>query len=120
MALNQGLFTSNTDEWATPQDFFDALDKEFHFSLDVAATKENAKCAKFYTAEDDGLQKSWGGVYGAILRMAGKSAFGSKKPMRAPTTITAPSLCFFRQEPTQNGSTNLSCTGRKSDLSQAG
>lgn len=60
--INQGLFSSNTNEWATPQAFFDALDAEFHFNLDPCATKENAKCDTFYTAEDDGLTKNWGGA----------------------------------------------------------
>ena len=52
-------FSSLTNEWATPQDFFDMLNDEFMFTLDPCATKENAKCAKFYTQEDDGLAQSW-------------------------------------------------------------
>ena len=32
--ITKGMFSSNTDLWATPQDFFDELDKEFHFNLD--------------------------------------------------------------------------------------
>ena len=28
--MNEVLFSSNTDDWATPQDLFDALDAEFH------------------------------------------------------------------------------------------
>lgn len=59
--MNKGLFTSNTPEWATPQALFDELNAEFHFTLDPCATKENAKCKKFYTKEDDGLSKSWNG-----------------------------------------------------------
>ena len=54
-------FSSKTNEWATPQDFYDKLDKEFNFTLDPCSTKENAKCRKFYTKEDDGLSKSWEG-----------------------------------------------------------
>lgn len=54
-------FSSKTNEWATPQDFYDKLDKEFNFTLDPCSTKENAKCKKFYTKEDDGLSKSWEG-----------------------------------------------------------
>lgn len=57
--INNSLFTSNTDLWATPQSFFNELDKEFHFTLDVCATKDNAKCDRYYTKEDDGLSKSW-------------------------------------------------------------
>lgn len=57
--INKGLMTSNTDEWATPKDFFDELNKEFNFTLDPCATNENHKCEKFYTKEDDGLSKDW-------------------------------------------------------------
>ena len=57
--LNAGLMSSTTDEWATPQDFFDKLNKEFCFELDVCATPENAKCPAFYTKEQDGLVQAW-------------------------------------------------------------
>ena len=56
------LFSSNSDEWATPQEIYDALDEEFSFDLDPCATAENHKCSKFYTAEQNGLTKSWGGI----------------------------------------------------------
>lgn len=59
MKINKGLFTSNTPEWATPQDFFDKLNKEFNFTVDVCATKENAKCKRFYDQERNGLVQSW-------------------------------------------------------------
>lgn len=52
-------FSSETDLWATPQDFFDELNKEFNFTLDPCAIPENAKCAKFFTEADDGLKQSW-------------------------------------------------------------
>lgn len=55
------LLSSNTDEWATPQALFDELNGTFHFTLDPCATPENAKCAKFYTKEQDGLKQDWGG-----------------------------------------------------------
>ncbi len=54
-------FSSKTEEWATPQDFFDKLNEEFHFTLDVCSTHENAKCAKHYTKDDDGLSQDWTG-----------------------------------------------------------
>lgn len=40
-------FSSKSDEWATPQDLFDELDGEFGFTLDAAATADNAKCAAY-------------------------------------------------------------------------
>ena len=55
------LFSSNKDEWSTPEKFFEALDKEFHFDLDPCASHENHKCNKYYTEEDDGLRQDWGG-----------------------------------------------------------
>ena len=59
--MNKGLFTSNSDEWETPQDFFDRLNDEFHFTLDPCSTDKNAKCAKHYTKEQDGLSQDWKG-----------------------------------------------------------
>lgn len=52
-------FSSKTNEWSTPQSFFDELDKEFNFTLDPCATHDNAKCKKYYTIEDDGLLQDW-------------------------------------------------------------
>lgn len=59
--INDAMFTSNTAEWATPQAFFDKLNQEFGFTLDPCATAENAKCARFFTKEQDGLAQSWQG-----------------------------------------------------------
>lgn len=56
------MFSSKTDLWATPQEFFDELDREFHFNLDVCALPENAKCERYYTPEQDGLSQTWKGV----------------------------------------------------------
>lgn len=41
MKCNQVMFSSVTDLWETPQEFFDKLDSEFHFDLDVCATADN-------------------------------------------------------------------------------
>ena len=60
--INQGLFSSATDLWSTPQDLFDKLDAEFHFTLDVCALPENAKCEDYFTPQDDGLCQPWFGV----------------------------------------------------------
>lgn len=56
------MFSSKTDKWETPQDFFDKLDDEFHFTLDVCALPENKKCSNYYTPEQDGLAMPWTGV----------------------------------------------------------
>ena len=52
-------FKSESNEWETPQDLFDELNEEFDFTLDPCATKENAKCKKYYTKEDNGLMQDW-------------------------------------------------------------
>lgn len=56
------MFSSKSDLWETPQDLFDQLNKEFAFTLDVCALPENAKCADYYTPEQDGLKQPWHGV----------------------------------------------------------
>ena len=56
------MFSSKKSDWATPQDFFDKLNEEFHFTLDVAATQENAKCEKYFTEQEDGLSQTWEGT----------------------------------------------------------
>ena len=65
------MYSSNSDEWSTPQMFFDEVNKEFGFDLDVCATAENHKCDKYYTLKENGLEKNWGGTgYGAIHLIA--------------------------------------------------
>lgn len=59
---NKLMFSSKSDLWETPQELFDRLDNEFHFTLDVCALPENAKCQQFYTPEQDGLSQPWTGV----------------------------------------------------------
>lgn len=56
------MFSHKSDEWETPQDLFDRLDAEFHFDLDVCATDDNHKCAKYYTLKQDGLSQEWHGT----------------------------------------------------------
>lgn len=55
------LYSSKEEKWATPQDFFDKLNDEFHFTLDAAASPDNAKCVNYFTEEQDGLAQSWDG-----------------------------------------------------------
>lgn len=62
--MTKGMYTSNSEEWGTPQTLFNRLNKEFNFTLDICASKENAKCHKYYTKEEDALKKEWGGSYG--------------------------------------------------------
>ena len=58
---NYKQVSARSDEWTTPQDIFDQLDAEFSFTLDPCATDENHKCAKYFTKDQNGLERSWGG-----------------------------------------------------------
>lgn len=60
--MNREVFSrtkKTIDDWETPDYFFKLLDKEFHFTLDPCATKENRKCKKFYSKEINGLNQDW-------------------------------------------------------------
>jgi phage N-6-adenine-methyltransferase len=48
------------DEWRTPPELFGALNSVFDFTLDVAATDDNALCERYFTADHlNGLNVSW-------------------------------------------------------------
>lgn len=55
------MFSSASDQWETPLEFFRALDAEFHFDLDACANAVNAKCVKYYDRKQDALQQRWDG-----------------------------------------------------------
>lgn len=45
------------DEWRTPPDIFALLNDEFGFTIDAAATADNALCKRYFTAEDDAFKQ---------------------------------------------------------------
>lgn len=53
------LFSHKSDEHGTPQWLYDKLDAIHQFNLDPCATPESAKCAWYFTKEQDGLAQSW-------------------------------------------------------------
>lgn len=85
---NALMFSSETDLWGTPQNFFDNLNKEFNFTLDPCATSENAKCKKYFTINENGLTQNWEGEtvfcnppYGRAIKDWVKKCYEeSKKP----------------------------------------
>lgn len=53
-------FSSATDMWETPQEVFDALNKEFSLNFDVCAVRQNTKVrGAFFTPQQDGLKQDW-------------------------------------------------------------
>lgn len=80
------FFSSKSEEYATPQQLFDDSDSEFHFTLDVCATKENHKCDRYFSKEQDGLKQKWGGEvvfcnppYSEIEKWVEKSFYEGQK-----------------------------------------
>lgn len=60
MAIQKALLSSKSDEWSTPQYFFDELNKDFSFTLDVCATDQNTKVpSRYFTKEHNGLEQNW-------------------------------------------------------------
>ena len=81
---NDGRWHSRGSDWSTPQELFDELDAEFHFTLDPCASDWNAKCKKYYTEADNGLEQDWSGEtvfmnppYGKDLKLWMQKAFES-------------------------------------------
>ena len=59
--MNTVMFSRKSNEWTTPQEFFDKLNKKFNFNLDPCSTNENHKCDRYFTKKQDGLKQDWGG-----------------------------------------------------------
>ena len=66
--MNDIMYSSKSELWGTPQQFFDELNKEFGFDLDPCALPSNAKCDRFFTPEEDGLAQNWGGGGKSVLQ----------------------------------------------------
>lgn len=86
------MFSSKTDEWATPQEFFDSLNAEFNFTLDPCANIHNHKCKTYFTKQDNGLLHEWGGYkvfcnppYGRAISEWVKKAY--KEHLKGTTVV---------------------------------
>ena len=62
MSINKGMMTSKTDVWETPQAFFNEINKEFNFTLDVCCNEDNHKCDLYFTEKENGLTQKWTGI----------------------------------------------------------
>ncbi len=56
-----GRNDEGNNSYATPQWFFDYLDRIFKFTVDVCANDYNHKCEHFFCEECDGLSEDWNG-----------------------------------------------------------
>lgn len=87
--------TSNTEEWATPWALFREVDAEFGFTLDAAASAENAKCARYFSRESDGLAQSWAGEVVWLNPPYGKALPAwIERAAIASSTESATVVCF--------------------------
>jgi len=60
--FDSNRFKSTNQSWETPDDLFAIIDQRFHFTRDVCASAENAKCTEYWSEEDSCLDKEWDGV----------------------------------------------------------
>lgn len=76
------LFVSSSDEYETPQNIYDDLNAEFHFTLDPCATDMNHKCPKYFTEEEDGLRLNWGANECSVIHHTVRSLNGCVNAMK--------------------------------------
>lgn len=86
--INKALFSSNSDEWATPQELYNELNAEFNFNLDACATDDNHKAPTYFTKAEDGLKQEWGGIDCLLTRLIVILALGLKRLTMSPLSLT--------------------------------
>lgn len=79
MSRLDAVWSSKSDEWSTPKELFDELNKEFGFTLDPCSTDDNHLCDKYYTIQDNGLDQDWGGRECSVIRHIVRFQSGAKK-----------------------------------------
>lgn len=92
------MFSSDSNEWSTPQLFFDKLNEKFSFTLDPCATDYNTKCEKYFTKDINGLEQSWEGEtvfvnppYGRELKHWVKKAYYESRKPNTTVVLLCPS-----------------------------
>jgi len=111
--MNKVLFSSQSDEWATPKEVFELLDKEFGFTLDAAASDVNHKTDKYFTKEDNGLEKSWGATRCFAIRHIAISEGGLRNLTENLLNRVQQWLCLSLPGLIQSGSTGTYTRDRK-------
>jgi site-specific DNA-methyltransferase (adenine-specific) len=87
------MYSSKSNEWATPIEFYKELDNEFHFNLDPCSDDTNYKCEKHFTLADDGLSQNWGGTESFVIRLIQILASGLKRHSGKDTKTIRLLLC---------------------------
>lgn len=60
--FDSNRFKSTNQSWETPDGLFVKINKQFNFTRDVCASKDNAKCDIYWSEQDSCLDKTWDGV----------------------------------------------------------
>lgn len=97
------MFSSKKDQWATPQDFFDRLNEEFHFTLDPCADETNHKCDRYFTKEQNGLVQDWSGETVFCNPPYGRGIGDWVRKAFEETAHTHKLSCLFQHERTPDG-----------------
>jgi site-specific DNA-methyltransferase (adenine-specific) len=91
------FFSSKSNEWETPDGFYNRLDARFHFTLDAASTVDNKKCENHFTFHDNALEKDWSGnivflnpPYGKDLKYWVKKAYEEGKKDNTVVVVLIP------------------------------
>ena len=87
-------FMSQTNEWVTPKETYDALHREFGFTLDPCCTHQNAKCPRYFTAEVDGLSQFWGGETVFMNPPYGREIIRWMRKARESSLVGATVVCL--------------------------
>jgi len=94
--INNSWYTSNADDWGTPQKLFNDLNAEFGFTLDACANERNFKVENYFDVEVDGLKQKWEGVvwcnppYGRTIKEWMAKAYGSWREGGATVVCLVP------------------------------
>jgi hypothetical protein len=70
------MTASTTTVRATPQETYDYLDGQMHFTIDVCANEKNHKHPRYFSERDNGLAQSWEGETFFCNPPYGKQIFG--------------------------------------------
>lgn len=112
---------AKTAVWETPQALFDKLNGEYGFTLDPCALPENAKCERYFTPDDDGLSKNWGGrECSAIRRMGERFVTGLRRATKKAESPERLWSCFYRRGRTQAGFTTTALRMARLSFCEAG
>lgn len=57
-------FSSKKDQWETPREFFDHVNRIYKLDIDVCADEENTKLPRHWNEYADALSKDWTDIRG--------------------------------------------------------